>query len=188
MKKGFISLAPKYNLTNNRYGKLIVIRMFRNSKKQSWYCECKCECGNIKNIQPHHLIAGRTISCGCAREQYQKITGSNHVNFTGYKEIPGGWWSKIKSRAINRDMEFTITQEFIYDLYEKQNKKCKLSGIDIQFGNTSKTRTVSIDRIDSNIGYIPSNIQLIHKDINIMKNCFENSYFIEICKKISNNN
>jgi hypothetical protein len=48
--------------------------------------------------------------------------------------------------------------------------------------------TASLDRIDSSKGYIEGNVQWIHKHINKMKNNFNESYFIEICKKISQKN
>jgi len=45
--------------------------------------------------------------------------------------------------------------------------------------------TASVDRIDSNKGYIKGNVQFVHKDINLMKNVLNIEYFIEMCKKIA---
>ena len=36
-------------------------------------------------------------------------------------------------------------------------------------GKGSTQRNVSIDRIDSNVGYIPDNVQLVCKIVNLMK-------------------
>ena len=47
--------------------------------------------------------------------------------------------------------------------------------------------TASIDRIDSNKGYIEDNVVWVHKDINIMKNKFSKEYFLMLCKKIVEN-
>lgn len=44
--------------------------------------------------------------------------------------------------------------------------------------------TASLDRIQNDKGYIEGNVQWVHKDINRMKNIFEQNYFIDICKKI----
>ena len=48
-------------------------------------------------------------------------------------------------------------------------------------------RTASLDRIDSSKGYVPGNIQWVHKDVNWMKGSFTQEYFVNICKKISKN-
>jgi hypothetical protein len=47
--------------------------------------------------------------------------------------------------------------------------------------------TASLDRINSDEGYIKGNVQWVHKDINIMKNIYSSKYFIEMCKKVANN-
>ena len=47
-------------------------------------------------------------------------------------------------------------------------------------------KTASLDRIDSNKGYTKDNVQFVHKDINWMKQDFEQNKFIEYCKKVAN--
>lgn len=48
------------------------------------------------------------------------------------------------------------------------------------------TVTASLDRIDSNKGYNKENIQWVHKYINKMKMDFNQDYYIEMCRKVSN--
>jgi len=112
----------------------------------------------------------------------------NNSQWKGYKEIPFSWFSKYFLRKNKNRRTGDITIEQIYDLWLKQNKKCNLSGVDIGFCDDGKGHTCSIDRIDSKKEYVLDNIQLVHKDINIMKNKFNNEYFIKICKLISENN
>ena len=64
--------------------------------------------------------------------------------------------------------------------------KCALTGIPISFEKTNVGYSASIDRIDSNIEYHLYNIQLVHKDINLMKNHFNEDYFISMCQKVVN--
>ena len=78
----------------------------------------------------------------------------------------------------------------VYDLWVKQGKKCALSGIPIDFENSSPNIknyrcSASLDRIDSEKGYIVGNIQLLYKDINRMKSDFNEEYFIQMCKLIA---
>ena len=98
----------------------------------------------------------------------------------------------IKRGADLRNIEYSLTTEYLWKLFLEQNKKCKLSGIDICFppsGNVEhrSLMTASLDRIDSSKGYIEGNVQWVHKHINLMKNVFSNEYFIEMCKQVVNN-
>ena len=76
-----------------------------------------------------------------------------------------------------------------HGIYIAQDMKCALSGIPIVFANSMKlvqsgNTTASIDRKDSNIGYIEDNVQWVHKDINMMKQKMSNSELIKYCKLI----
>lgn len=104
----------------------------------------------------------------------------------GYNEIPYGWFSRYFERKGTRKEHFgDITIEQVYDLWIVQDKKCALSGVSIGFYDDGKTHTCSIDRIDSSKNYTIDNIQLVHKHVNLMKNKFDNQYFIDMCKLIA---
>lgn len=98
--------------------------------------------------------------------------------------------SGVKTRAKRSRLEVNITKEYVNELYKNQNGKCKLSGIEITLPKTWRDRTysASLDRIDSEKGYIIGNVQWVHKHINVMKNTFPEEMFIFLCKKISEQN
>jgi len=151
------------------------------SKKNT--IQCMCSCGMIKNIDVYTLGNGNSTGCyNCGHKG-----GQNHPNYKGYKEIPLRWFS----RYSRRNREFNIEIKYVYDLWVKQDKKCALSGIPISFKNTAGEGfyrcNASLDRISSSKGYIIGNIQLMHKNINRMKSDFDEDYFIEMCKLISQN-
>jgi hypothetical protein len=86
---------------------------------------------------------------------------------------------------------FNITIEDISLLLEKQNFQCALSSIPIilNYGGIEKcTNTASLDRIDNKIGYIINNVQWVHKDVNWMKQDFDQPYFISLCIAIAHRN
>ena len=114
--------------------------------------------------------------------------GENHPNWTGYKEICGKHFARIKTGAIKRKIEFNINIKQIWELYLKQDKKCAISGLPIYFIINGTGSTASLDRIDSSKGYIEGNLQWVHKDINRMKQEFSQEYFINICNIIANFN
>ena len=48
--------------------------------------------------------------------------------------------------------------------------------------------TASLDRIDSNLGYVKGNVQWVHKHINVMKNIFNQDMFIFLCNQVTKTN
>lgn len=178
------------DLTGMRFGRLIVIDRAPNKKKATIW-NCLCDCGRKCTSYSTHMIRGNTQSCGCIREK----SGNQHKDWTGYGEISGGRWKEINRSKWNRpsreNIEFTITIEYIWELFLKQNRRCILSGQEITMRDESRPQnrgTASLDRIDSKKGYIPGNVQWVHKDINRMKNIFEQAHFINMCKLIAENN
>jgi hypothetical protein len=145
---------------------------------------CKCTECNITEkyvpiIQLIKNVSKRCSVCGYSRKQ------NENPAWKGYKEIPFAWFSKYFLRK-GRKKQGEVTIEDIYDLWVKQNKKCNLSGIQIDFIKRKEGVSASIDRIDSSKEYVKDNIQLVHKDINLMKNHFNQDYFLDICEKIIN--
>lgn len=176
---------PALNLTETemleiKFGKLKIIEKGEKDKNGRKRWKCLCDCGTVKLIPDINLKRGMTKSCGCS--QYKK--GKDHVQYTGYENISGKKWASIVAGAKERGLEFKITKKFIWELLEKQEFKCSISNVDISY----KDNTASIDRIDNSKGYIESNVHIIHKDINIMRNKFKLDYFIKICKLITKNN
>lgn len=139
---------------------------------------CLCDCGQITFIS--HNKFGITKSCGCLLNRKKE----NSPTFRGYKDIYQRQWGSLERGAKLRNIKFEITKEYVWDIYILQNKKCKLSGLDITFGD-GKTWTASIDRIDPMLGYINGNIQILHKDINKMKMDFDQDIFIRLCKLVT---
>lgn len=180
----------KINAIGHKYGKLTVMYEHSTTRNGHIRYTCQCECGNTKNVLLTHLRQGNTKSCGCDIPK-----GKTHHQWNGVGEISGQFWCSHIVRSANGDkgrrtpIELSISKEYVWDLFLKQDRKCKLSGLPLHFPKTSKgSYTASLDRIDSSLGYIEGNVQWVHKDINMMKNKYENSYFINICKLISNNN
>lgn len=157
------------NITNKIFGEWKVLK-YSHSKNRKTFWLCECSCGTVKTISSDTLTSGKSKKC---------------KNHNCYKEIKNGNWSTIIYGAKSRGINFEVSIKYAYEIYEKQNKKCSLSGLKIFFGKGSK-RTASLDRIDSSKGYIEGNIQWVHKDINIMKMALSNKDFINYCYNVSN--
>ena len=174
----------KVNLTGKVFGYLTVIgRSSLKNKYGKVYWDCSCKCGGSHILTTERLTSGSAHSCGCKNLRRSK----DNPHFTGYQEISGNLWFRIKDEAKRRGIQFNVTLEEVWDLFVKQGRKCKLTGLDLTFGKSSKdsSRTTSLDRIDSQKGYDIANLQWVHKDINWMKNRFNNEYFIKMCTLVS---
>lgn len=125
--------------------------------------ECK-----IHGFHTDWMISGGCSFCRvCAREKSKGKWTKNHI-----KEMLYG--------ASARGTTFDLDELFIESLLIKQNNCCALSGI--KFSDEIKP---SIDRVDSSLGYLRVNIQLVISEINYMKRNLSNELFIALCQAVA---
>lgn len=96
--------------------------------------------------------------------------------------------STLLNHSSKRKKEYNIDIQYLLDLYENQKGLCNISGTEMTYNHGSNLTNISIDRIDSNLGYIKGNVQLVCYVVNIMKNNFQINEFIMFCEKIVNYN
>lgn len=151
---------------------------------------CKCICGKEKIIGSRYLLDKRNKNkaCGCIKNPNKE----KHPSWKGFGEISGAYWYKLSYGAKIRKKEFTITIENAWNLFLCQNRRCKLSGVELTFTHSYikdfKNQTASLDRIDSSKGYTEDNVQWIHKDIQTMKMDQSDEKFIYWSKLVAKNN
>ena len=104
-----------------------------------------------------------------------------------YRGIRLSWLKKFETSAKLRGLDWEINADVVADLYEAQNAKCALTGWDISFPETGHPQmsSASIDRIDSAFGYLPENIQLVDKRVNMMKQQYSQDEFISVCLAVA---
>lgn len=74
--------------------------------------------------------------------------------------------AKAKARADKRGQTFNLTPEFLIGLYERQRQVCAVTGIRLLLPRTRGDRhrnpfSISLDRIDSRLGYTTENVRLV---------------------------
>jgi len=96
---------------------------------------------------------------------------------------------KSKKRKTS-ELGNNINIDYCMMLYEKQNGKCAISNQEMTFcrGVGSVDTNLSIDRIDSSIGYVEGNIQFVCNIINTMKTNLSMNDFVKWCNLIVKNN
>lgn len=154
------------------FGGLTIVKIIGQNKTKHNLWQCRCECGNYTTVSSSNIK--RTKSCGCSK--YKKPS-----NWKGYEEVRGTYVSGLKHGAKIRNIYYdpSITAQYLYELFLKQDKKCAITGEEIDL-----TKDASVDRIDSAKGYIKDNIWWVKKDINKMKLDFPLPIFIELCEKV----
>lgn len=184
--------STKYtSMVGKKYGRLKVIELKSINKNivSLLYAVCECDCGNIVETEACNLRKRVTRSCGCIRAELYK-SGEAHHAWHSVGLITSYTFNKTKSSATVRALEFNITREYMWKLFEKQGGKCIFSGIDLTFGSVDdkKTTTASLDRIDNDKGYIEGNIQWVHKEINFMRGQMTVDNFLKACELITDYN
>lgn len=121
-----------------------------------------------------------TVCISCHNKSSKNCKGK-------YREIPISWFDGKKRKALEKGREFEFDIKYIWAIYIKQDRKCALSGLPLDFNVDTDNGMVSIDRINNDKGYVKRNIQLLHKDINFAKWTFSQKDFIELCNLVAKN-
>lgn len=86
--------------------------------------------------------------------------------------------------ATKRKQQFELTIQDIVDCWNNQSELCAYSGRKMNL-EAGYLETVSIERIDSSVGYTVSNTILVCQAINRMKSDFELNEFFDLCKDVA---
>ena len=152
------------------------------SKERQMYWKVKCECGEVAWKNSMHLKRGDSTRCKrCGNKSFLNDKGETVVNAVIQSKVRQVKYNAQKRKKVSQ-LDFNITPEYINHLYENDHT-CALSGLDltIDLNKTLQQQQLSIDRIDSNVGYIEGNVELVDKRINLMKGSLNNEEFIELC-------
>ncbi len=144
-----------------------------------WFC--RCACGNEQWVTRTNLLSGRTNRCcKCHRKQLREMAGSKHPNWRGSGCVPQTIYYNVLRNAARRNIPVQLTIEELSELFHRQDARCALSGIPLQMG-----KTASLDRVRSDKPYVISNVQWVHKTINMMKASLKQGEFLEICHRVA---
>lgn len=137
-------------------------------KKKCPYCE------NMINCNSNKCTKCRNIS---------KIgTGD------GFKEFI----RRIRARQTKKNKTSDLNIQYLKELWATQQGKCAYTGIklrlpDYKKNSNSSIFTASLDRIDSNIWYMKSNVQFVSMAINYMKHSMTHEDTLNLIEMIREN-
>lgn len=173
---------PYANLTGKTSGLLTIVGLVEGKKiHKQFVWMAKCECGNTTEVITSRFLNSTKQSCGCLLRRKK----DQSPNWHGIGELSSVRYKLMKNKAKRRGIEFTISHEFLWKLFQSQNGLCCLSGEVIDLGSSKKDYgTASLDRIDSSKGYTKDNVQWVHRTVNFMKQSLKDEELISWCKKI----
>ena len=161
---------PKKNLLGQRFGRWLVIAEAPSVSRTQWLC--RCDCGVEKNVLTIHLTRGKSVSCGCykdektaARLKTHRMTESDEYRI----------WSLMKGRCCNPNIPH-------YDIYGGRGiRVCDrwLESFEAFYSDMGPrpSKEYSIDRINNNGNYEPGNVRWA-TDVEQARNTRRNVYVI----------
>jgi hypothetical protein len=118
---------------------------------------------------------------GCCTEGNIKSRAKQNSTIEGRAKI---FLRNAKNAATSRNQEFSLEIKDIVAFWQDQNGICAYSGRQMTL-DAGKLETVSIERIDSSIGYTKDNTILVCQAINRMKSDFGYDDFYELCRDVA---
>jgi len=138
----------------DRFGRLVVVERWKNEKGRIVW-DAKCDCGTTKVVRQTHLLSGRTKSCGCVSRELTSQRSLKHGHTVGRAESKAyRTWCAMLRRCRNKNAvgyenyggrgisvceRWLAFENFVADMGEPPS------------------RAHSIDRIDPNGNYEPTN-------------------------------
>lgn len=154
-------------MIGERFGRLVVISKSDRIASNGYtpYLTCKCDCGRLKDVIKYDLIHGKSKSCGCLRREL--VTQGNITHNQSNSRLYKTWCSmKYRCYAVNcKDYKWYGGKGVVMC-----EEWASSFSIFMEWAASSGyENSLTIDRIDSSLGYAPNNCQWITQGENAAK-------------------
>lgn len=178
---GCMRRKPKYDLTGMRFGRLVV-----KDYAGDGLWNCICDCGNAKKADSWALRHGVTPSCGCRQAELQSARAKTHgESSTRLYRV----WGNMHSRCDNPNNDsykyygergIKICPE--WSSFEAFRDWAMSHGYD----PSSKHRECTLDRIDNDGDYEPSNCRWVSHSVQMRnRRSYRNPRFFRAVELVS---
>lgn len=170
--------------------------------------EKKCtKCGILKVSDCFYKCTGGKYTMGSCKECHRKYSNSrcnnetvrqyyhkNKIQIQAARKEKRNTDLNFKIKHIIRNsrqhskvksVSFTIDFDYLIKLYEDQNGLCAISNEPLEIsGDRYLSNMLSLDRINSSLGYEEGNVQWVCVKYNMMKAHATMEEFINMCRKV----
>lgn len=139
-------------------------------------------CAYCENEFESNAYRGKYCSLSCGkRDRYESSVLNSEWRLNRLV-------SMAKNRATTKRVAFNIDTEYVYSLWNKQDGKCAVSGLDLDLTMSDRYSTnpqaPSIDRIIPALGYVRGNIRIVCYQVNIALSEYGEEQLMKMCKAI----
>lgn len=164
----------------------------RNTYERTTQDVVCCSCNLKKSADSFHSYVHSKNGLQSICKDCQHIKQRKYYETGGVEVFIKKIYRHLKRNANSRNIPVEVDSDYLIELYNKQQGKCALTGLNMTHesyashdNRIKNIHNISPDRINSNIGYIKGNIQLVCSIINTMKWDLELKDFIHFCNLIS---
>lgn len=135
------------SLIGKKFNKLTILSFSKKDKNNSTYAVCQCDCGNIVETRLGRVINNETLSCGCVRKKYVDRKQADLIYLV--------WFCMIRRCYNKQDEHYRLYGErgiIVCDQWKNSFSNFYDWAI-----NNGYRKCLSLDRINNNGNYEPSN-------------------------------
>ena len=152
-----------------------------NSKRNDYWicrtCKERYPWGHYYLCGPERIPKG---DCRTCREAFKEMILEDFIKFR---------LRKTKSNCKRNGREFTLSVEFMVDLYNSQNGLCYYTRLPMRRicapRREDRYDAASIDRKDPSLGYIPTNVVWCRHQVNLVKDDLTEQEFLALCGRVT---
>ena len=151
-------MSKVFDLTGQRFGRLVAIRLDGKSKSGLTIWLCKCDCGNKARVVAADLRRGKQQSCGCLRSE----KAAERLRARKLPEGEAAFNSLFYDYRYNakvRGLSFDLSREEFREMIRRPCVYCGSPPINVYTKHNCAGSLLynGVDRVDNDAGYSVAN-------------------------------
>lgn len=158
MQPQFITLPHNAkDITNQQFGRLLIVGPIGRDINRHIVWLCKCECGNMCDVSSNQLASRKKQSCGCLRIEI----ATDRVRTHGLSKHPlySTWDSMIQRCKFTNHRAYKNYAGRGIEVCQEWQESIQSFIDHVEHLPYASEKGYSLDRIDNSLGYFPGNVR-----------------------------